>query len=168
MIKNLHDARSLDNGNITLNPEKISIKKIIQQSVRNFKIQLRIKNINIEINDSGPDAEIIADKILLGKVLDIVLSNAIKFSEQGKKITIGNFVDGDKLVIKINDQGPGLSTEELTQIFNKFQKLTPKPTLGEATTGLGMYLAQIFMKMMKGEIEVERNPVKGLMVQIKI
>jgi K+-sensing histidine kinase KdpD len=106
------------------------------------------------------------DKTLVGKVLDIAISNALKYSESGSQVNISYAPEGGKNSIYIKDQGPGLSGEELKLIFKKYQKLTPKPTLGEATTGLGMYLAREFMKMMKGEITAENNPQGGLVVRI--
>lgn len=168
MIRNLHDARSLDNGNITLNPEPVEIKKLIRTSVRNFSIQCRIKGSKVIYNDSGPDVTISTDKILLGKIFDNVLSNALKYSEPGSEVMIGSTQEGGKNIISVKDQGPGLPAEELNRIFSKFQKLTPKPTLGEATTGLGMYLVREFSDMLNAEITVANNTGKGLEVRIII
>lgn len=168
MIRNLHDARSLDNGNITLNPEPVELKKLVRTSVRNFSIQCRIKGSQVSFNDSGPDVTVDTDKILLGKILDNVISNALKYSEPGCEVSICFTYEGGKNIISVKDQGPGLSAEELTLMFNKFQKLSPKPTLGEATSGLGMYLAREFSGMLKCEVKAENNPGKGLLVKIII
>jgi K+-sensing histidine kinase KdpD len=108
------------------------------------------------------------DKILLGKIFDNVISNALKYSEPGSEVMIGSTVEGGKNIISVKDQGPGLPADELNLIFNKFQKLTPKPTLGEATTGLGMYLAREFSAMLKIEVTVKTHQEKGLLVKIII
>jgi signal transduction histidine kinase len=166
MIKNLHDARSLDNGNITLNPEHFSLRKQIQNSVRNFTIQCRIKDAKIQFDESDPDVEINSDRILLGKVFDIILSNALKYSVPGSQVKVRLSTSESRSVVSFKDQGPGLSEEERKLIFSKFRKLTPKPTMDEATTGLGMFLALEFSKMLKIDIRVENDPEGGLLVKV--
>jgi signal transduction histidine kinase len=166
MVKNLHDSRSIDNGVVTLNPEKFRIKQLIGQSVRNFSIQTRLKNITIDIVNITDDPEVFTDKVLLLKVIDNVISNAIKYSELQKTINISFENINGRVHIKVEDHGQGLPENELPMIFNKFQKLSSKPTLGEGTTGLGMYLAKTFMDMMKGDIHVEKNTSSGLTITI--
>jgi signal transduction histidine kinase len=168
MVKNLHDSRAMDQGNITLKTEKFSVKQLIRQSIRNFSILSRIKNIRQEFDDTVPDQEIIADRILLLKALDNVLSNSIKFSEIKTIIMITLKRENDKTAITIRDQGPGLPEEEIPMIYKKFQKLSAKPTLGEGSTGLGMYLSGEFMKMMNGQIKIENCPNGGLEVTLII
>ncbi len=168
MIKNLHDARSLDNGNITLNPEEFPIKKTIQRCIRNFTIQSRIKNIEVVYDELCPEQEVFADKVLFMKVLDIVLSNAIKYSDPGSQVHVNNSLESGKNILTIKDFGPGLPDDELRLIFKKFQKLSTKPTLGESTTGLGMFLAHEFMKMMGGNISAIKRGDAGLYVIIEL
>lgn len=168
MIKNLNDTRSLDKGDVTLNLHAFWIKKAIQQSIRNFSIHCRIKNINIEFNNESPDYEIMADRILFLKALDAVISNAIKFSVPGSRIIINYNGENGKVIINVLDEGPGIPKNEISLIFNKYQKLSTKPTMGEGTTGTGMYLALNFMKMLNGEIEVGTGKDRGLTVSLKI
>ncbi len=168
MIKNLHDSRSLDNGNITLNPEKFSIQKAIQRAIRNFTIQSVIKKITVIYEGREPDSEIFADKIIFLKVMDIVLSNAIKYSVPGSQVEVGQGLEEGKNIITVTDHGPGIPEEELRLIFKKFQKLSTKPTLGESTTGLGMYLASEFMKMIEGKIFARNEESGGITVTVII
>jgi signal transduction histidine kinase len=168
MVKNLNDSRSIDNGNITLNPEKFRMKQLIGQSVRNFSIQTRLKNITINFDNSVDGPEVYADKILFLKVLDNVISNAIKYSEKQKTINISLEDVNNKIRIRVEDHGQGLPDNELPMLFNKFQKLSSKPTLGEGATGLGLYLSRVFMEMMNGDIQIEKNPSSGLTVSINL
>ena len=168
MIRNLHDARSIDNGNIPLNFRPVGFQAVILQSIRNFGILSRIKNITIVFNPAEPDREINTDKVLLGKVFDAVLSNAVKFSPPGSTVSVKVMREQGEVQAEISDEGPGLKENEIQDIFKKYQKLTPRPTLGEHTTGLGMYIAKAFTGMLGGVTHVSGTAKGGLCVQITL
>jgi K+-sensing histidine kinase KdpD len=168
MIRNLHDARSIDNGIISLNVKPAGIHAVIRQSIRNFSILSRIKKITIVFNPPEPDMEIDTDKVLLGKVIDAVLSNAVKFSPPGSTVSVKVSRDQGEVQAEISDEGPGLKDNEIQDIFRKYQKLTPRPTMGEHSTGLGMYIARVFTGMLGGVIRVSGIATGGLRVQISL
>jgi len=68
----------------------------------------------------------------------------------------------DKFVrCEIQDEGPGLSSEEQNKLFGKFTRLSPKPTGGENSTGLGLFIAKKLLETMKGKVWCESEDGKG-------
>ncbi|MGB0524824.1 MAG: sensor histidine kinase, partial [Flammeovirgaceae bacterium] len=61
----------------------------------------------------------------------------------------------------VKDEGPGISQEEQKMLFNKFQRLSPKPTAGESSTGLGLSIVKTLLEDLNGYIEVNSTPQVG-------
>ncbi|MGY3134231.1 signal transduction histidine kinase [Bradyrhizobium sp. USDA 4501] len=94
-----------------------------------------------------------ADRIR--EAIDNLVSNAIKYSPIGGKITVTVSHEGDDTVIRIADQGPGLSPEDLGRLFGRFQRLSAKPTAGESSTGLGLSIVKRIIDMHGGHVTAQ-------------
>lgn len=95
------------------------------------------------------------DPNLIGQVLDNIISNAIKYSEKGKRIWISSNETPDKVLLSIRDEGQGISENEIGKIFQKFAKVSSKPTDGESSTGLGLSIAKHLMNACGGKVTCE-------------
>jgi signal transduction histidine kinase len=168
MVKNLHDSRAIDQGTLTFKPLTFELHQLIKSVIRGFNIRLRLKNMKVHFEEGENDIEITTDRILLNKVIENVFSNAIKFTPNNNTIILTTSLSEEKITIQVIDQGPGLTEEEIAKAFKKFQKLGPQPTGGESSTGLGLYNASVFMKMMGGKIYLERSDQSGLKVRLNL
>ena len=154
MVKNLHDIRSLDEDKITIVKEDVRLIPIIEKVSQSFSKLAGLKSIKISFEKGSLDPDIQTDSYVLEKILSCVLSNAIKYPEDGTEVRIKLEQRGEEVVIIYEDGGPGISDEELPLIFEKYTKLSTIPTMGESTTGLGMYLAKSFVELIDGKIEI--------------
>ena len=94
--------------------------------------------------------------------VDNLGSNAIKYSPIGGKITLLVDHDADNTVIRVTDEGAGLSPEDLGRLFGRFQRLSAKPTAGESSTGLGLSIVKRIVDMHDGQINADsRGPGQG-------
>lgn len=91
----------------------------------------------------------------LWEALDNLVSNAIKYTPPGGAIRVGLGREGDDAVIRVRDTGPGLSPEDASRVFGRFQRLSAKPTGGESSTGLGLSIAKRIVDLHKGTIRAE-------------
>jgi signal transduction histidine kinase len=95
------------------------------------------------------------------RILDNLISNALKFSKKGQKVYI-SLTEKNKLpVITIKDEGPGISEEDQTKMFRKFQKLSAQPTGGEHSIGLGLSIVKLLSDKLGIDIEVESKLGEG-------
>ena len=169
IVKNLHDIRSLDQDNITVVKEKIRLIPLIEKVNQSFSKLAGLKSIKINFKKGSLDPEIKTDSYVLEKILANALSNAIKYPEDGTNVRIKLEQRGDEVIIIYEDGGPGISDEELPEIFEKYTKLSTQPTMGESTTGLGMYLAKNFTELIDGKIEIGNiSENGGLRVRISL
>jgi signal transduction histidine kinase len=91
-----------------------------------------------------------ADRIR--EAIDNLISNAIKYSPIGGKIAVVVSHEEHNTVIRVTDEGAGLSPEDLGRLFGRFQRLSAKPTAGESSTGLGLSIVKRIIDMHGGEV----------------
>lgn len=151
MIRNLVDYRNLEYRKIEIHPEEIDVKDFVTTTVKNFKSLAGKKNITIHL-DAPESAPILSDNQCLGRVADSLISNAIKFSNEGKEIFVQVKNNNDNVLITVVDQARGFTDEDMPKLFYKFQKLSAKPTSGESSTGLGLYIARRMLTKIGGSI----------------
>jgi len=101
-----------------------------------------------------------ADRIR--EAIDNLVSNAVKYSPIGGPIDIFVTQEAENIVIQVRDQGAGLSPEDLSRLFGRFQRLSAKPTAGETSTGLGLSIVKRIVDLHGGRITVESaGPARG-------
>ena len=94
-----------------------------------------------------------ADRIR--EAIDNLISNAIKYSPIGGAIDIIVTQEAGNIVVQVKDQGAGLSPEDISRLFGRFQRLSAKPTAGETSTGLGLSIVKRIVDLHGGRITVE-------------
>ena len=161
MVKNLHDIRSLDQDQISVVKEDISLIPLIEKVVQGFQKLAGLKSIHISFEKGSLNPEVKTDSYLLEKILSNILSNAIKYPEEGTEVKIKLEQRGEEIIIIIEDGGPGIPESEILMVFEKYTKLSPKPSMGESTTGLGMYLAKNFVELIDGKLEINNISDNG-------
>lgn len=144
---------------LTLN--SIEINHFIYSMLANYTHALQAKNLKINFDLPLEERFIIVDDSYLTRILDNLLTNAIKFSPKGKSIFINIISTQEFIKISIQDEGPGFSKEDLPHLFKKFKKLSARPTAGENSTGLGLSIVKLLVEKLKGSIAVESTPGNG-------
>jgi signal transduction histidine kinase len=108
-----------------------------------------------------PDLKVEGDTERLREAVDNLVSNAVKYSPLGGRIDVCVRREGDEAVVRVTDEGPGLSPEDTDRVFGRFQRLSAKPTGGESSTGLGLSIAKRIIDLHNGRIFVESPDQPG-------
>src|SRR5262249_17388324 len=137
MVDGLLAEAMADALNISIRREPIEIPDLINDVIEASRPLLDKKEQTIEVQASagltgsgGPDR--------LREAIDNLVSNAIKYSPIGGRIGITVAREGEDALVRVSDNGPGLSPEDMSRLFGRFQRLSAKPTAGESSTGLGL------------------------------
>jgi signal transduction histidine kinase len=141
--------------------EWVDVSKLALSIVETQRATATKKNITME-SVFVPKCEAYIDEFLIGEVMENFVSNAIKFSPSGT--TIKTILEAsDRIVVfSVVDQGPGLSEDDKKKLFGKYQTLSAKPTGGEVSTGIGLYIAAKLAAMHNGRLEaLSDGPGKG-------
>jgi K+-sensing histidine kinase KdpD len=161
MITNLRDMREIDADNIEIDKTSFDLINTIQKAIRSFSKQTEIKNLDIKIDLNIDHAPIISDEYFVQRTIENVLSNAIKFSREGKEIYIRLNNNENSYAIEIQDYGDGIKVEEEYMLYQKFKKLSSVATGGEGSLGLGLHNTTYFIKKLNGTINLQRNNLPG-------
>lgn len=160
IIDNLLDINKIESGNITLNIQQIKLKQLIQRILSEFEIYSNQKNIKIILNTDG-EAVLNSDEMVVKEILMNLISNALKYSYQDSVVKIDISDTQGKKEIRISDNGLGIKEEEQKKVFQKFAKISNKPTAGENSTGLGLSIVKKLTELCGGNINFESEFGKG-------
>jgi signal transduction histidine kinase len=160
LISNLLDISVIESGQLKLNPEKSSMKKLAEEKIHLQQILADKKSIvlNADLEDVP---EFYFDPNRMGQVVDNLLSNAVKYSPPEKEIFIKLTSNEKSVTLSVKDEGPGISPDEQGQLFQHFKKLSARPTGGESSSGLGLAIAQRIVEEHQGTIGVESKSGDG-------
>ena len=161
LISNVLNVNKIEMGDITVGLEKFNIYPFIQNIVYGYKAVTAQKNIKIILENCQSGLEINSDKTMLAQIIENLLSNAIKFSPFDKNIFVRIYKERKKIKIEVEDQGLGIQKEELPHVFDKFNRISTRPTNGEDSTGLGLSIVKGMLEDLNGKIEVESEVNKG-------
>ncbi len=155
LLSNLLDVNAIDSGKRNIDIQPIEVEAVLEQISTTHLPAAREKKIDL-IREPTAEADIIqADATAISQVLDNLISNAIKYSEPGKRVWIKSQRQEEKITLSIRDEGPGLSEEDRGKLFGKFARLTPRPTAGETSTGLGLWIVKELVQSMEATIRCE-------------
>jgi signal transduction histidine kinase len=161
LISDLLDLSRIEQGTINIQYQEIQVAHLFSQLEERFRSWAGRKNIKLHLNAADPNAVISADPDLLLRILDNLLSNALKFSPFNKTVTVSHQNTGNATQFVIQDEGPGFKPTDRELLFHKFKKLSAKPTDGESSSGLGLSIVKDLVDLMHGTIEVSGETNKG-------
>jgi len=101
------------------------------------------------------------DRELMEYAVFNLLTNAVKYSEPDTRVTVACRVQGDRLRLSVQDQGIGMDSKELRQIFQRFYRTKRAEESGEAGTGIGLSIVDQIVRHHGGKIEVTSAPGQG-------
>ena len=155
LLTNLLDVNAIDSGARHINIQPIDVASVLEQTATRHETSAQDKDIRL-MQDLEPNGDcILADNTAIGQILDNLVSNAIKYSEPHKTVWITSQRSQKRISVSVRDEGPGLSKEDLGKMFKKFARLTPRPTAGETSTGLGLWIVKELVQSMQGTIRCE-------------
>lgn len=147
--------------NFSLNIQEVNVKFILDDVFRRFTLPAKNKNINIRLQAQENLPKIECDPLKIDEILDNLVSNAVKFTQKGGMVIIHAKSQNQKVVISIEDNGHGLSENEIANAFKIGGVLSAKPTGDETSTGFGLWIAKKFITAHKGRIWIESELGKG-------
>ena len=180
IINDLLDISKIEAGKMTFNFEKIDINSVINTVKNSLYALAQEKNIEIIYHNNENLPPVTADAKRIEQVLTNLVSNALKFSDNGKKITVNaeeinsqqidkenlfkselEKLSGNYLLISVEDEGIGIAKEDILRVFDKFSQIENSLMRKVGGTGLGLPIAKQLIENHNGVIWCESEPNKG-------
>lgn len=159
-LTNLLDWSRIQIGRFEYNPRQINLKKMIDQQINYLNINASGKDIRL-ISEIGNDIFVHADYEMISIVFSNLLSNGIKFSKRGEKVTIRSYIEQEQVFTVIEDKGIGMDPEQVKNLFHIDKISRTRGTENEDGTGLGLILCKDLMEKNFGDLYVESTSGAG-------
>ena len=161
MVQNLLDANRIERGEMQLNLATTDLGPLVNSVVEAQRPRATVKQQTIHLQGETAPVQVIVDPNVMVQVLENLISNAVKYSPPGRNIFVRLKRETGLIRIEVQDEGPGLSTEDQQRLFGKFARLSAKPTGGEHSTGLGLSIVKKMVEAMNGKVWCESKPGQG-------
>ncbi|WP_136476957.1 ATP-binding protein [Pseudomonas sp. DG56-2] len=172
LIGDILDIARIESGRLSLSPKRANLRELVESVARVFEGLARKKRLNLVLDiDSSINCEVLVDALRFKQILSNLVSNAIKFTEEGSvKICIsGNLVTASLLNVEltVEDTGVGISPNDQQQLFRPFAQAqrNTKPAEG---TGLGLVICRSLCEMMGGHVTMKSSLGRGTLVAVEL
>ena len=122
----------------------------------------------LELVDDARPAVISGDATRIRQVLDNLLSNALRYTDPGGRVTVRSFVDADQGVIEVSDTGIGLTGEELPHVFDRFWRSDKSRARSRGGAGIGLAIVLELVRAHDGRIDVSSHPGEGSTFTVRL
>jgi two-component system sensor histidine kinase KdpD len=158
MVSDLLDLSRMEAGSVKYDVEPVELKEFVEGLVTTHGSLRADHLIEVDIPDDIP--KVMADKDRLHQVVMNLLTNGTRYAPEGTVITVHGVADGANVVVSVEDQGIGISEEDVDRIFEKFAML-PKPAWVKKGTGLGLFITKGIVEAMGGKVWAKSEQGKG-------
>lgn len=161
LIRNFLSIHAIESGKVLLHWQPVDLARKVDKVLATYTDMLATKKINIHKESSDVYTTTWADPDAVYQIMDNLISNAIKYSPPGASVYISLTNTDGMIVTRVQDEGSGIPLDEIDKLFQKFTRLSTRPTAGESSNGLGLAIAKKLTKQLKGDIWYEHHPGKG-------
>lgn len=165
LIRDILDINAFEHQESKLALVETKLNEVVLVTVENFKQEAQKKDIEI-LFEYDKEIAFQTDRRFIERILNNLLSNAIKFSPRDRKIYVKTWEIEGKVHFYVKDEGQGMTDDDKSKLFKKFQKLSARPTAGENSTGLGLSIIKALVDKLQGEIKVESKVGIGTTFEI--
>jgi signal transduction histidine kinase len=168
LVDDVLDLTTADGRPVALERERIDIGGLCRAAVdvARARADEKAQRLSIEISPSA--GFVIGDVRRLRESIEHVLQNAIAYTDRKGSIRLQADGDDDRAVVRISDNGSGISAKDLPRVFNRFDRVVEENVRGEGALGLGLPLARQFIEAHGGTVELESKKGKGTTVTLTV
>ena len=163
LINDILDMSKIEAGKMNLNPEELNIEDMIEQVIRIVRGRAEENNLTLSYI-GGEMPEIQADMRAVKQVLLNLITNAIKFTPEGGKVTVNCEAKSVGLIIKISDTGIGIAADDLERLAKPFEQIDSQHSRQHEGTGLGLALSKSLIELHGGNFKIESELGTGTTV----
>ena len=175
LIGDILDIARIESGRLSLAPERVNLRELIESVVRVFDGLARQKSLNLllEFNPGVEERDVQIDPLRFKQVLSNLVSNAIKFTEQGEvKIRVDIQATGEpqqiEMKLVVEDTGIGISRDDQQRLFEPFSQADNSGHLARSGAGLGLVICRSLCEMMGGQLTLSSVPRVGTQVFVSL
>jgi signal transduction histidine kinase len=162
LINDVLDLARVESGTMAFHPERLCLPDLIRETIAGFRLQASERNITLTTDVQMSAIEVFLDPRKLKQVLLNYVSNALKFTPSGGRVTVhAHFEEGSTFRLEVEDTGTGIAARDIGRLFQDFHQLGGRPSDEVQGTGLGLALTKRLVEAQGGKVGVVSQPGKG-------
>lgn len=166
LISETLDVSSIESKVFEVKYETLNLDLIVNELIDNYAYLIHQKGIVMETDIAGIQASL--NRVYFTQIVDNLLSNAFKFTPAEKKVRVVLQEEGDHIVLKIEDEGPGIDKEVMDNVFHQYSRQTEMNAQHLPPTGLGLAIVHKYTLAMKGTVSCNECPGGGTCFRVKL
>ena len=163
LVDDILDLAKLETDTIALHKQATAVPSLLSRLAGNYESLAQHLGIGytLQVNDQLAKVWLLLDAEKIGRVINNLLSNALKHTPGGGQVTLSATRNDDQLLIAVHDTGQGITEKDLPYIFDRFYQSQQPDAPFQGGTGIGLALAKELALLMEGTLTVESTPGKG-------
>jgi two-component system sensor histidine kinase/response regulator len=161
IIEDFLDFQAMDEGRLKIRLAQMDLNGAVRSVVLQNSDYAVGKGAGVEMELDEAADRVKGDEKRLSQVLQNFIGNSIKFGPNGNVVTVRTWPSETGIVLEVSDQGPGLTEEDMKKVFQKYARLSNKPTGSEKSSGLGLNICKQLVEQHGGEVGVYNNDDRG-------
>jgi two-component system phosphate regulon sensor histidine kinase PhoR len=161
LVKDLLTLSQMETGDIKMNPARVDVKQITKEVFEQLENKANSKNVTISIKSPFLNIWVRADAQRIGQVMTNLVENAIKYGNENGNVWVIFEDDKKDWKISIKDDGPGIASEHLNRIFERFYRVDKARSRSDGSSGLGLAIVKHILQAHRTKISVISKPEKG-------
>jgi signal transduction histidine kinase len=168
LINDVLDLTTGEGRGVALEKERVDVAGLCRAAIETAKSRAAEKSQKLELEISPSAGHVFGDARRLREAVEHVLQNAMSYTDRKGRISLSADGDKNEAVIRIADNGPGISSDDQARVFDRFHRVTESGFGGEAALGLGLPLTRQFVEAHGGTVELDSKKAKGTTVTLRI
>ena len=168
LVGQILDFSKIQNSKMKLRVQYVDIISFTKEIINYFTTLSQERHISLNFNTQLSKVNLWVDKDKLEKVIFNLLSNAFKYTSDGKNIWVSMKDDGNAVLLQIQDEGVGIKREKQKVIFNRYENVVPDSIYAPLSSGIGLSVAKELVEMHYGSINVESEFGKGSLFTVRL
>ncbi|MCW4115133.1 ATP-binding protein [Aurantimonas sp. MSK8Z-1] len=162
IVNDILDLASVDAGTMELEPSEVDIAKATETAAEAIRDRLQENDVALHVDVAAAGPRFRADEHRLTQVLFNLLSNAVNFAPGGSTVELKAWRDAEWVCFSVADKGPGISSEQLARVFDRFEADAAGGR--QSGAGLGLSIVKTFVELHQGRVEIDSRPGEGTTV----
>jgi signal transduction histidine kinase len=168
IVEDLLYLSRMEQGQLPFNSVSADLNQLVDMYFVDRKLLIEKEGHRLVIELANALPTVMVDQMLMERVLNILVNNALNYTSQGERITVSTGTDGEWVLLRVSDTGPGIPPGEITHLFERFFRGEASRRANVPGTGLGLAIAKEIVDRHEGQINVSSTPGEGTTFTIRL
>jgi signal transduction histidine kinase len=156
MVDDLMDLSRVDARRLELVRRNVDLPALVHDSVERMALEAPDRHFDVHVDPDVPEADADPDRVT--QVMENLLTNAVKYGTNGTRIRVSVERESHEVAVAVTNDGAALAPEELSRLFERFQRTSSARLQGIQGTGLGLYITRSLVEAHGGRIAADTSP----------